>query len=70
MDGVELAQSYWSLEAPPLKSLDGTQALVLAGAPDEAVTRVVKPAAHFALRILLPPVLGQPRTARQDSPHG
>jgi len=39
--GVALAQSYWSLEnAPPLKSLDGHQALMLAalgGEPDHRI---------------------------------
>ena len=39
-DGVELAQSYWSLEAPPLKSLDGTQALVLAALGGDETERI------------------------------
>ncbi len=39
-DGVELAQSYWSLEAPPLKSVDGTQALVLAALGGDETERI------------------------------
>ena len=44
--GVKLAYSYWSLDkAPPLRSTDETQALVLAalsGAPDEKIDRAAE----------------------------
>ena len=39
-DGVVLAQSYWSLEAGPLKSTDGRQALVLAALDGDETERV------------------------------
>ena len=41
--GVEQSQSYWTLGAPPLKSEDGTKALVLArlaGTQDEIADRI------------------------------
>jgi RND superfamily putative drug exporter len=37
---VALAQSYWSLDAPPLKSTDGTQALVLAALAGDPTERI------------------------------
>jgi len=52
--GVELAQSYWSLDAaPPLKSTDGSQALVLAalgGTPNERIATAERLTEHYVGR--------------------
>ena len=39
-DDVVLAQSYWSIDAPPLKSTDGSQALVLAALAGDETERI------------------------------
>ena len=56
---------------PPLDPLDrgiSSDPLVLSGTSDQAVAHIVRAPADFALRSVLPPMLGQPCPARKNSP--